>query len=531
MLRLSIVLMLLALTAAPAPARAGSAEDENDSFATGLVFEPETVYRSFPVVGTYRAFLPPAVDLSAFLPPVGSQGEQSSCVAWATSYGLRGYYENRRRGGVATAPLFSPAFIYNQIKSHSAGCDVGTSISDALNLMKQVGTVPWSRFPYDPHDCSRLPEPRLADDARPFRIADWKRVDSSRVDDIKGQLYAGNPVVIGMVVNRAFHRLRGDQVFEDTDTDGSGHAMVVVGYDDNREAFRLFNSWGRNWGDRGLGWVDYGTFRARTHAAFVMQVANRPVSMTPEPVPAPVPTPAPTPAPAAPAAGLSRINAVLADVPCSVLKVERQAGDRLTVEGVVGAAADRDRLARWLRREVGAGVGLDVAVMPWPQCEVRGTFAPALEHPAGLTVHVRASSAGRPVLTGGTALVLDVTIPSFPAYLYVIYLQAGGDAVFLYTPASTQGRPLRPDTRLAIGDGNAGTPRLAIGAPYGEEMILAVAAPMPLTSEEPAVTMTEREFLSLFRAAMLGHGSRGVIRIPDHSATAAAAYTVLTTKP
>ena len=43
--------------------------------------------------------------------------------------------------------------------------------------------------------------------------------------------------------------------------------------------------------------------------------------------------------------------------------------------------------------------------------------------------------------------------------------------------------------------------------------------------------MTEREFLSLFRAAMLGHGSRGVIRIPDHSATAAAAYTVLTTKP
>lgn len=38
------------------------------------------------------------------------------------------------------------------------------------------------------------------------------------------------------------------------------HAMALVGYDDNKNAFRIRNSWGTDWGDEGSIWVDYDFF-------------------------------------------------------------------------------------------------------------------------------------------------------------------------------------------------------------------------------------------------------------------------------
>ena len=37
--------------------------------------------------------LPERVDLSANMPPVGDQGTQGSCVAWAVGYALKSYQE------------------------------------------------------------------------------------------------------------------------------------------------------------------------------------------------------------------------------------------------------------------------------------------------------------------------------------------------------------------------------------------------------------------------------------------------------
>jgi C1A family cysteine protease len=33
--------------------------------------------------------------------------------------------------------------------------------------------------------------------------------------------------------------------------------MVVVGYDDEKNAYRIANSWGTDWADNGYGWIDY----------------------------------------------------------------------------------------------------------------------------------------------------------------------------------------------------------------------------------------------------------------------------------
>ncbi|MBF0562867.1 MAG: C1 family peptidase [Alphaproteobacteria bacterium] len=257
--------------------------------AQGLIREPEPVYRAFPVTPTYRAYLPPEVDLSAHLPPPGNQGQQGSCTAWAVGYGLRSYYEGKREGWdlKQNAHQVSPAAVYNLLHDNN-NCQIGTSISDALNLLKNRGAVSLSELPYDPNSCSTRPQQT---DSR-WRIDDWQRVDTTRPDDIKGEIANGNPVVFGMDINTDFNTLKAGKTYDDTTTSSrSGHAMIVVGYSDVRQAFKIQNSWGPWWGDNGLGWVSYRAFAKLSDRAFVMRVS------TPAPAPIPVPAPPPLPMP------------------------------------------------------------------------------------------------------------------------------------------------------------------------------------------------------------------------------------------
>lgn len=36
--------------------------------------------------------------------------------------------------------------------------------------------------------------------------------------------------------------------------------MIITGFDDSKNAFRIMNSWSAAWGDKGFGWIDYGFF-------------------------------------------------------------------------------------------------------------------------------------------------------------------------------------------------------------------------------------------------------------------------------
>src|ERR1700745_3239046 len=101
--------------------------------AQGLEREPESVYKSYPVVLRFRSFLPPAVDLSGAFPQPGAQGPQASCTGWAVGYALRSYYERQRKGWDLgdRHHLFSPAFLYNQLADDDT-CKRGTAISEAL---------------------------------------------------------------------------------------------------------------------------------------------------------------------------------------------------------------------------------------------------------------------------------------------------------------------------------------------------------------------------------------------------------------
>jgi hypothetical protein len=216
--------------------------------------------------------LPESVSLLKYAPSRGNQGAQGSCVAWASAYAARTILYARQTGQNPDDVKFSPSFMYNQIKL--PGCQ-GSYLQRAMDNMSKVGAVPFGDFSYDPNDCDRRPPGELMDKARNFTIYGAQRLSDGEnkpaavnVKSIRQSIAAGAPVVIGMMVGGTFMQdMMGQKVWHPSSEDRNmrgfgGHAMCVIGYDDNLEggAFQIMNSWGPEWGENGVAWVRYKDF-------------------------------------------------------------------------------------------------------------------------------------------------------------------------------------------------------------------------------------------------------------------------------
>ena len=525
--------------------------------AQGLLPDDPSVIATIPLAQAHRSFLPPNADLSVFMPPPGDQGAQGSCAAWAVAYGLRSYYLRASPGWTSGASWRgSPAFLYNryQRRRPTPDCQSGMTLSAALAELRAVGAVSLAEFPYDPADCLTPAPPALEARAAQWGVRGFQRVDLQRPDDVKGQILAGHPVVFGMGVSQRFQHLRGAVVYNALPNEPVqyGHAMVIVGYDDARDAFRVLNSWGPQWADGGFGWIGYDTIRTRGRAyeAFTLtdQVPLRPVVRPLHRIEATLPSPPPSAnvearerqeaethrreeverlrleaddraraeaearnrrqqAEAlrrldevrAQAAARSRLESAVGALQCASVRL-RDSGGRTILSGHVGSAEDRSRLLELLRASGGEG---DVAIRPWPQCEALQTLSAQLAI-GGMQVAARGRMSSEPVrFRAGEPLILEVTTPDFPSYLYVAYLSADGSALHLLQPDSPLAARHAPGTRLVLGAPPHGDRYSIAGPPFGHEMVIAVASASPLFVERLTELQTEREFLTAYRRSLI----------------------------
>lgn len=208
------------------------------------------------------ADMPSEYDISEFLPEVRSQGKQGSCVAWATGYYLKSFqenYEDVENGILANNNEMSPAYIYNQIKV--SDCSGGSVVQDALDTISSQGIVNWSIMPYNENECSTQPDELAKTLAEPNKIDDYLYLDQDLVlEQTKAHLLNDQPVVIAITIDRSYFGARdqdGVYVYRKFNSGDGGHAMLVVGYNDEMNAFKVVNSWGKEWGNQGFVWIDY----------------------------------------------------------------------------------------------------------------------------------------------------------------------------------------------------------------------------------------------------------------------------------
>ena len=133
------------------------------------------------------AELPNVVDLSANLPPVGSQGRQSSCVGWALGYYYKAYQESVERGWDLNlaAHRFSPSWIYNQRPTSDCSRDAGMTFWAGFSILQNKGAATEAVFPYTSGDPCTQPSQDVIEQAEEYRIDSFANVFSGRVGRLK----------------------------------------------------------------------------------------------------------------------------------------------------------------------------------------------------------------------------------------------------------------------------------------------------------------------------------------------------------
>ena len=232
--------------------------------------------------GSARRPLALRLPLSATIavrPPSGSQGSQSSCVAWATGYmtastisGARFNYSSFLTGTGAPdyTKILSPAFVYNQI---NRGRDAGSLESDALTLLIAKGDAPWVDMPFNETDYLAQPTATAFAAALPNKITNFTylpRTDVNGIAQIKASIAAGVPVLWGANVDAGFSNLTANDIWSGPTATGGGHAMTIVGYDDTKGAFIVANSWGPTWANNGTFYLAYTAWNIPSSDTFIV---------------------------------------------------------------------------------------------------------------------------------------------------------------------------------------------------------------------------------------------------------------------
>jgi len=210
-----------------------------------------------------------SVDLSGQMPPVGDQGQQGSCAAWAIGYYQKTHYEwiEHHWNDSTTNHQFSPAFLYNQI---NGGADQGSGFSDAFSLITDQGCATVADCPYDEDDYTTWPSESAYARAIPYRGGTshwfWMK-DTTGINQAKRRLDSGYTTVIGIEVYSNFDNIEDFHytycVADTYGGDRGSHALTIVGYNDTMTthdgtgAFKMINSWSKYWGLSGYCWMSY----------------------------------------------------------------------------------------------------------------------------------------------------------------------------------------------------------------------------------------------------------------------------------
>jgi len=213
--------------------------------------------------------LPQSIDLREWCPPVEDQGELGSCTANA-GVGLLEYFERRISGSHLDA---SRLFLYKVTRNLLGWTgDQGAYLRSTMKSMVLFGMPPEQYWPYEIKKFDDEPTTFCYAFAQSYKSIQYYRLDPAGIPpskvlaNVKESLAAELPCMFGFSV---YTSMPGVGEGSDIPFPGprdrleGGHAVVAVGYNDNHKigkqkgALLIRNSWGKEWGDKGHGWLPY----------------------------------------------------------------------------------------------------------------------------------------------------------------------------------------------------------------------------------------------------------------------------------
>ncbi len=203
---------------------------------------------------------PPLVDLRAQCPPVYDQGELGSCTANAIAGAFQ--FEVMKQ----KLPVFNPSrlFIYynERVLEGHVNDDSGSQLRDGVKSIATLGVCDETLWPYNVSQFAQQPPPAVYTSALSNKALQYTRLNNTAINELKTCLAGGNPFVFGFTAYQSFE---GDVVAKSgvlpmpaqSESVIGGHAVMAVGYDDQKSAFIVRNSWGNGWGLQGYFYMPY----------------------------------------------------------------------------------------------------------------------------------------------------------------------------------------------------------------------------------------------------------------------------------
>jgi C1A family cysteine protease len=194
------------------------------------------------------------VDLRKKFPPPFQQGELGSCTANAICGVIT--YDNPKFFGSRLFLYYNERLLENTTQE-----DAGAMLSDGIDTLKKHGICDEKDWKYDVSKFAVKPPEKCYQDALSHQALCVKNIENN-ITEMKNALGQGYPFVVGITI---FESFEGDEVARTgmvsmprTDEECyGGHAVVCVGYDDDKKLWIMRNSWGTGWGDKGYFYLPY----------------------------------------------------------------------------------------------------------------------------------------------------------------------------------------------------------------------------------------------------------------------------------
>lgn len=199
----------------------------------------------FHVKFSLRLDLPSRIDLreTTFVPEPLDQGDLGSCAANAASNALR--FCLKKEHAVDFQPSRLYIYFFCRLIEGTVELDAGCEIRDVLKAIHTYGACSEDLWPYDISKFKDLPYSKCVRAGKEYTSNFSYLSVNQNLVDIKNALYRGFPIIFGAYIYDSFP-VQNEQVPMPTESDTlyGGHAMLIIGCDDQTQTFIVQNSWG-----------------------------------------------------------------------------------------------------------------------------------------------------------------------------------------------------------------------------------------------------------------------------------------------
>jgi C1A family cysteine protease len=180
------------------------------------------------------ASIPEKVDLRNQCPPVYDQGQLGGC----------------------TANAIAGALEFDRIKQK-----LSNFVPSRLFIYYNERVMEGTEWPYDIAQFAVQPPQSSYKDALKYKAVQYQSV-TQNLADMQGCLATGYPFVFGFTVYESFEspavaKSGNMPMPKSGESIVGGHAVLAVGYDNDKRVFIVRNSWGPAWGKAGYFYMPY----------------------------------------------------------------------------------------------------------------------------------------------------------------------------------------------------------------------------------------------------------------------------------